>query len=334
MTILRASTIGAVLTLALTLGAAPIPRFDLRIAFDRAEIVVIGRVSSVTVVGPNLVAIGQQQVQGRDKKAVVTVEEQLKGPVVPQEVTVTYGLPDAPSGVADIVPGTRLLFLNVAGAQYGVADRYYPSLPARRTTEGHAATALDRAAIAIASVVRDPDAAPAEKVVALSALEGAPYPSALNIIRTATSDANIVVQIGALVDLVEAGDASALQQTSLVLRRSHQNVPNYLLHNVTYAISVGRFDSASVDTLALLLTSQETETRRAAAQALWHMVDPAAKKSLASALADSDREVRYYAVRGLAALANQPEWEPSIPEFDGNEQRYLQHWKEWVAEPS
>ena len=331
---MRAAAIGTLLALTQTASAVPVPRFDLRKAFDRADIVVVGRVTSVTVVGSKLFTIGQQQFEGQEKKAAVTVKEQLTGPAIPNEITVTYGLPDAPSGVTDIVLGTRLLFLKVAGAHYGVADPYYPSMPAYLASDGQATAPLDRGATAIASVVRDPDATPADKVVALSALEGVLYPKALNIIRSATSDTNIAVQIGALVDLLEAGDSSALQQASAVLLGSHGNIPSYLLHNVTYAISVGRFASASINTLSVLLTAQETETRRAAAQALWHMLDPAAVKSLASALADGDREVRYYAVRGLAALADQPEGGPSIPEFYNNEQHYLQHWKEWVAEHS
>jgi hypothetical protein len=199
-----------------------------RKAFDRADIVVIGRVTSVTVVGSKLFTIEQQQFEGQEKKAAVTVKEQLTGPATPNEITVTYGFPDTPSGVTDIVLGTRLLFLKVAGVRYGVADPYYPSLPAYHAADGQPTAPLDRAATGIASVVRDPDATPADKVVALSALEGFLYPKALNIIRSATSDTNIAVQIGALVDLLEAGDSSALQQASAVLLGSHGNIPQLL----------------------------------------------------------------------------------------------------------
>jgi HEAT repeat protein len=180
--------------------------------------------------------------------------------------------------------------------------------------------------------VSNPSSDPAEKVLALSALEGGSFPTALELIRASAQDANTVVRIGALVDLLEAGDGDALRQACPLLLSSGTSVPDYLLHNLAYAISVGKFHSRNVDTLAALLKAPETETRRAAAQALWHVSDPMTSKSLLGAITDSDQDVRYYAVRGLAELANQPEWAPSIPEFESHEDRYIQHWREWGSQ--
>jgi hypothetical protein len=326
------AVMGMLLAFQHVVSAVPVPRFDLRAAFERADIVVIGQVHSVVLAGSKIVTVGQEQLEGQERHAAVTVLEQFKGPTTPSEITVIYAVPDAASGVADLIPGTRLLFLKAVGGQYEVADPYYPSVAAQPAAGSQPQTALERAAVAIASVVRNPSADPSEKVLALSALEGGIYPSAIDLIRPATRDANTAVRIGALVDLLEAGDEGALQQACSVLLESRANVPSYLLHNLNYAISMGRFVSTDVDTLALLLKAPETETRRAAAQALWHVSDPATLKPLSRALTDSDRDVRYYAVRGLAALANQPEWTPSIPEFERNEGHYLQHWKGWTAQ--
>jgi HEAT repeats len=332
MRIARAVAIGTLLSVGPLVSSGPVPQFDLRAAFERAGIVIIGRVGLVISGGSKLVTVGQEQVAGHEKHALVTVLEQLKGPATPSEITVSYGLPDAPSGVANIVVGSRLLFLSKHGAQYEVADPYYPSVPAQPPSERQPEAGLERAAVAIASLISNPSADPGEKVLALSALEGGLYPRALDLIRPATKDDNAAVQIGAMVDLVEAGDGIALQQACSVLLGPGTGVPGYLLHNLTYAVSIGRFVSGNVDALSLLLKAPEAETRRAAAQALWHVSDLTALKPLSSALSDGDSEVRYYAVRGLAELANQPEWTPSIPEFESNENRYLQHWKEWAAQ--
>lgn len=72
------------------------------------------------------------------------------------------------------------------------------------------------------------------------------------------------------------------------------------------------------------------ETRRAAAAALRHTGSNAAVDALSSALQDSDREVRYHAVLGLATITGLDEWGPSLELFDREEERYLTHWRAWA----
>jgi HEAT repeat protein len=64
--------------------------------------------------------------------------------------------------------------------------------------------------------------------------------------------------------------------------------------------------------------------------ALRAMRSPAALNALSAAIDDADRDVRYRAVAGLAELAGENDWLPSMPEFIANETRYLEHWRAWI----
>jgi len=70
--------------------------------------------------------------------------------------------------------------------------------------------------------------------------------------------------------------------------------------------------------------------RRAAAAALRHTQADGAIGPLSMALEDSDREVRYQAVLGLATITGQNEWSPTLDQFEREEQHYLSYWREWV----
>jgi HEAT repeat protein len=83
--------------------------------------------------------------------------------------------------------------------------------------------------------------------------------------------------------------------------------------------------------LAGLLQSGDAETRRAAAEGLWHSAATRAVPDLAKALQDEDEQVRFYAVRALAELNDEPRWGPSIVEFQEHQQQYLSHWQDWAT---
>jgi hypothetical protein len=51
---------------------------------------------------------------------------------------------------------------------------------------------------------------------------------------------------------------------------------------------------------------------------------------LATTLDDTDFEVRYYGVTGLAEISGQLEWHPNMEVFRAEEARYLRHWRDWA----
>jgi HEAT repeat protein len=79
-----------------------------------------------------------------------------------------------------------------------------------------------------------------------------------------------------------------------------------------------------------LLRSSDVNVRRAAAAALRNTQNRAAIPSLAQgALQDSDREVQYEAVIGLAEITGMNgDWAPTYGAFLKEPQRYVDHWRE------
>jgi hypothetical protein len=51
---------------------------------------------------------------------------------------------------------------------------------------------------------------------------------------------------------------------------------------------------------------------------------------LSKLLYNSDKEIRYEAVMGLAEITGQGSWGPAVNIFNSDEQRYLTYWREWA----
>ena len=96
-----------------------------------------------------------------------------------------------------------------------------------------------------------------------------------------------------------------------------------------YVVGTSVTNPAAVPPLSSLVHSPYSSTREAVIEAFWHIGTRSVAPTVASALTDSDQKVRYYAVRALAAVNGQPEWGPSIPEFDEHESKYIQHWLDY-----
>ena len=72
-----------------------------------------------------------------------------------------------------------------------------------------------------------------------------------------------------------------------------------------------------------------------AVEALWHIADPNTVPELLRSLQDPDEQVRFYAVRAFADIANEPGWGgPGESEFRNRQQEYLEHWQEWAKAQS
>jgi hypothetical protein len=89
--------------------------------------------------------------------------------------------------------------------------------------------------------------------------------------------------------------------------------------------------SKSVPMITRLLCSTDLLSRRAVAEALWHIASSNAIPDLVRILQDPDQEVRFYAVRALSDIANEQGWGgPSESQFQDHQQEYLTHWQNWA----
>lgn len=93
-------------------------------------------------------------------------------------------------------------------------------------------------------------------------------------------------------------------------------------------------DPAAGPALGRLMKSEDLKVRRGAVQSLRNFDDPAAIEPLLQGLSDSDWEIRWISVMGLADVTGRlgdgkRDWHPSRGDFSTNEQEYLDHWKQW-----
>jgi HEAT repeat protein len=95
-------------------------------------------------------------------------------------------------------------------------------------------------------------------------------------------------------------------------------------------IGIDLKDPEAIPDLTALLDSYSVPIRRGAAQALRRTESPKAINGLIKALEDTDSQVRYWGVVGLAEATGQDEWRPNEETFKPREPDYLSHWKEWA----
>lgn len=129
--------------------------------------------------------------------------------------------------------------------------------------------------------------------------------------------------------LLARNDTAGLAIAVDVLLAPRPLVPDHILHNLTYAISEGVQAEEAIPALTRLLGAADPRTRRAATAALRRTGSYAALTPLLSALRDSDLEVRYYAVVGLAEITGQLDWRPNMDAFESDQSRYLSYWLKW-----
>jgi len=130
--------------------------------------------------------------------------------------------------------------------------------------------------------------------------------------------------------LLRRNEISTLAGTTKILLYEPRSATESILWKLSLAIENGVKDSRGIPALSRLADAKDLRLRRAAASALRHTGSPKAIHALARSLADSDRNVRYVAVIGLAEITGQYEWGPSIDLFQREEPRYLAHWTEWA----
>jgi HEAT repeat protein len=243
-----------------------------------------------------------------------------------------------------------MFFLRSTGENgvYTAADPYHPALVAisAGNRSARSSDALTGAAHELARVLtapaadligpRDPPAAQRLYWEAASALETIPYPIAGPELRTIAASQQTPVRLWAIAVLLYAGDPSEMAT----------RVPDYLaavkadllspdvdegLAVATLAVSIqAKVDSPNAaPVLAALLGSTAMSVRRAAANALARIATPDVVAPLAkTALNDPERDIRYYAVRGLAQATGAEV--PTLPLFYAKEAEMLGYWRNWA----
>ena len=289
---------------------------DLERLTNKADLIIIGRVNSVSNAGRAI--------------ATLSIDKVVKGEAEAQTVDFQF-FPNLPSAYVRVQPklfGMFFLKRNEAGSGYQVLDPTYPAVIAPANAVLSKEEGLERTVNIVGQVLLTSRAAE-DRRVAVSVLRSAQTDRATELLRQGVTDKDTVVKMQSISALLNRGDIETLGIAERTLLNPPAGTDQYLLDNISAALE-GIKDPRAIPALQRLLRSSSSRTRQSVASALRQMRSMEAVEGLIIALGDNDRDVRYEAVIGLAELTGQNQWAPSMGKFERDEQHYLDHWKEWA----
>lgn len=330
--LLLAFSAAMIISVASPMKASPIPMLDLTTLTREADLIVVGKVISISEQSSTSIVENGQLIPVRRMTALLSISRAVKG--VPTATTLRFSflVPRVPIGYAGVTASQfGMFFLRKTPDEiYAVQNTYYPFVPAaakKGTAEG---TDLDKVVAEVAQVIIAPEGSPEDRKRAVSMLERVETQGALAALKNAAGSLTPPVQLYAVAALLRRGDTSVLNIAEDALLRPSSQISVDLQRRLAFALKDGVTDPQAIPSLVRLLKASDAQTRRSAAAALRHIGSEDAVAPLSVALQDSDREVRYQAVLGLATITKQVEWGPSIDAFEREERKYLAHWLEWA----
>src|SRR5262245_7672343 len=297
--------------------AIPLPALNLPELVQGADLIAVARVTSVREIGITSIDNYGQSIPARRMSGVLEIKRLVKGVASDSTLAVGFAVPNVPLGHTTISAGQFGMFFmrKTTGSMYDFENPYYPFVVASAKVPTAEGSDLDRVVAEVANVVSAPGASVEDRLRAIAILTGVKVPAAGYALRIAAGDPDVSVRINAVAALIRLGDGSALGAAEeLLLKRS--NIKAGLLNNLAFAVQDCIKDPEAIPVLSRLLKATDVQTRRAGAAALRNTAAEEAIEPLTRALEDSDREVRYHAVLGLAIITGHNEWGPSIGLYD------------------
>jgi len=312
-------------------SAEIIPALILEDLTRDADLIVVGEAMAVWEEERTTLDINGQRISASRMVAQLRVSRVIKGQFDHSSLSYKFFLPESGPKYKEVVTRQFGLFFLRAEQQRGyiVLHPYYPFVVASPDAPEVKGSYFDRVVAQVAHVLTSPGTTINQRRQAIDVLGEVKTGAATTALRKAADESDITLRMEAIAFLLRRNDISALSTAEGILLSSVQNVDDYVLKNLAFALE-GISDPQAIPSLARLLEADDVQTRRSAAAGLRHTSVEDAIKPLSRALEDSDREVRYNAVLGLAEITKQGEWGPSIPKYIEDEQRYLTHWREWV----
>lgn len=310
--------------------AIPIPTLDLAQLTRESDLIAVGQVINVWEESRTSIIMQGQYIQARQLRAQLQVERVIKGQLVQNNISFKFLVADF-LGYREISTSQIGIFFLRKGIQqeYTVSNPYYPFVVASLEAPASQGDVFDRVVGEVAQVLTQPKSSRDDRLQAINVLKEVNQEAAAIALRRVTEGADTELRLQAVAALLWQNDVSVMKIAEEALLHPPTNVEKRLLTSLALAVE-GIKDPRAIPNLTRLLSAQDVTTRRSAASALRHTGSPNAIEALIQALDDSDRDVRYNAVIGLAEITGEYEWGPSTDLFQSNEQRYLAHWKEWV----
>ena len=329
---LRPTKLGIVLTVCGACALAyPGKPFNLQRLVEEADVIAVADIFRIDDAGSATTSVDGLALPVSEYKANIHVERRIKG-ICPDGFILDFFTPQQFVGYPGVAVGRQIILLKHQDNRYEFADRHYPSLPAAPGYISRIESDPLQAVIAeLGRVVSSPAATQAQKWTVLARARGIPNVESFKLALHAGLDAaeNVDLKYRIQAELISRDDLSQLRpMVDLLLSNALTDEQRQMVHLV---IANNVKSPKSVPMITRLLRSGDPLSRRAAAEALWHIASPDAIPDLLRILQDPDQEVRFYAVRALSDIANEPGWGgPGESEFQEHQQEYLTHWRNWA----
>jgi hypothetical protein len=309
----------------------PAKSFSLATLVDNSDIVAIADVHSIRKADAATITVDGRDIAATLYRAEAEIEGRVKG-VCPDHITIEFYTPDQFVGYPGLAAGRGLVFLKEHGPSFVFTDRHFPVLPAVDAyIFPNERGPVEASAAVLGRVLSSPTTSDNDKMMVLVRARGIPetesFVASLHGALSIVTQPSLKCRVRA--ELISRGESSQVAAaTDLLLGPS-------LLDDErnTLLLAIGNYasGSSSLPALAKLLHLGDPSARRAAAEALWHIASPASIRSLRPSLQDPDEKVRFYVVRAISDIANEPGWGgPSESEFHEHQQKYLAHWEDWT----
>lgn len=309
-----------------------IPGLNLWALCDQADVIVVGRVVDVRPGGPTTV----EGYAGRLMVAQLTVDKVLKGPTKSGSVNFSFSVlavPVVSAGYPGIGPGQYgVFFLRRAESGYGVSDPYHPFVVAFPGAPQTFGSLSDQVIGEVGHVLASRQASIDAKQKAMWMLQSVRTPAATAALKTASRDPDAAVRLLAIALLLARNDISELATAEEFLIHPPHDLDQNLMDGLAYAIRDGVKDPHAIPNLTRLLRYGNVTVRRGAVSALRNIGGKEAIGPLTQALGDSDDEVVWTAILGLALTTGDLHHGPGAQEEFKGEQKetYVNYWRNWA----
>lgn len=317
-------------SISITAQAEPIALRNVSALIRDADLIVIGRTVSVSEKGAEQLNISGSLLRVRRMVAELSVNNTLKGRLINSHVWFAFFVSD--QRAFKMVPSAQfaMFFLRQIGQEYVVLDPYYPFIVALPSGPGSEGNVSDAVVGQLLHVLTAPVASKTQRLDAIDALDTINTPNSTRALQRTFRSQDSTSKLLAGAALLRRNEITPLKVITATLVEDPTSVSESMLWKLSIAIENGVKDPRAIPGLSRLLRARDVRVRRAAAAGLRHTGAMDAISALSQALKDSDRDVRYQAVIGLAEITGQYEWGPSIDLFQRDENRYLTHWKSWA----
>lgn len=312
-------------------NSVPVAAFNLRKLIEDSDVVVMGSISSVTKKGPKSIQINGTPQEAIEMIGEIKVDKILKqSSQQPEQIAFTFYYPLKAIPFEGVTPNTyRILFLRHGPNGLEFTNPYYPSVVSMPGGIARGSP-LDFVLERLSAVLSSTSSSTEEKSKAIVRLLDVYEPAATDALKVAArGDLDLNLKLTAVAGLLRRNETAVMDIAEDHLMHPSGGVYSWVQESLAGSLA-GLRDPATIPSLSRLLHAPGVQTRRSAAYALFDMKAQTAIEPLSTALDDSDQDVRYIAVIGLADLLGVSDWRPLRDEFNENESKYVGYWKKWT----